>query len=490
MNTAVRFVLTLFIFMLPSIRLSGAEGPVATKTEPAVEPIRKQFSAAKAANFLDANAHAQLGVAAGTVPRPAIFAHSVIDGAGPRSIWGKSSGDLNGDGRPDLLAGGWSGGGLVWYKNPRWTKHVIDPDSKISTDIEVGDIDRDGKPDVIAITSTGVVWYHSPDWKLHRIAKDTVHDIEIADFDGDGDLDIVVRNQNLSRNASGATLFIYRQESPDTWLRATLAIPDGEGLKAADIDSDGDLDLVINGTWLENRGSPLVDWSAHVFGPEWRQDKVFVATGDVNADGRLDIVLSPSEPKGQRYRVSWFESPTDPKAGKWVEHVIEPDIETVQHFVGIADFNLDGQPDVATAAMLQGDAPQNVSIYLNGGKGANWTKQVIGTAGSHSMRIVDVDGDGAPSLFGANHQDNRVELCRNITHRGKLSLDRWEKHVIDPKKPWKAVFIAVGDLDGDGRTNIVTGPSWYKNPGRAGGAWERKTTGAPTGRSRAALLMW
>jgi hypothetical protein len=346
---------------------------------------------------------------------PAVFSHRIVDPAGPLSIWGKCAADLNGDGRVDLLVGGWLGGGLVWYENPGWTKHPVDPASKISTDIEVADVDRDGKPDIIAVTGTGVVWYRGPDWKPHPVATDKVHDIEVADFDGDGKVDIVARNQNLSRNSSGATLFVYRQASPQEWVRSTLPILDGEGLKAADLDRDGDLDLVLNGTWLENRGGKLDEWPDHVFGAAWKHDKVFVATGDLNGDGRLDIVLSPSEPKGQRYRFSWFEAPAELKTGAWVEHVIEADIETVHHFVGVADFNRDGRPDVATAAMRQGAPPQQVSIYLNTGKSAGWTRQVIGTTGNHSMRIVDLDGSGRPSLFGANHQENKVELWRNDT---------------------------------------------------------------------------
>lgn len=360
-------------------------------------------------------------VAAASAPvAPALFEHRLIDAAGPLSVWGKCAADLNGDGRVDLLAGGWRGGGLVWYENPGWTKRSIAAAAAISTDIEVADIDRDGKPDVVAVTDQGVVWYRNPDWKAYPVAGDTVHDLEAADFDGDGDIDIVARNQNLSKKSSGAVLFVYRQENPERWTRHPFAIPDGEGLKAADLDRDGDSDVVINGVWLENRRDLRADWPVHGFGPDWKHDKVFVATGDLNRDGRADVVLSPSEPKGQRYRISWFEAPADPKSGRWVEHVIVPDIETVHHFVGVADFNLDGEPDVATAAMLQGTAPQEVAIHLNTGRGAGWTRQVIGTTGNHSMRIVDVDGSGRPGLFGANHQENKVELWRNVTPRGAV----------------------------------------------------------------------
>lgn len=350
-------------------------------------------------------------------PAPTVFEHCVIDEAGPLSIWGKAAADLNGDRRPDLVVGGFRGGGLVWYENPGWAKHPIDTQTKIGTDVEVVDMNRDGKPDIVAIAGAGIGWYRGPDWKFQIVASDRVHDIEVADFDHDGDLDIVARNQNLGQVSGGATLFAYRQDAHDKWVRFTFPIVDGEGLKAVDIDRDGDLDLALNGTWLENRRDLGAPWPAHLFAADWKQDKVFVAAADLNSDGRTDLVMSPSEPKGRMYRLSWFEAPAEPKAGAWQEHVVETEIESVQHFVGVADFNLDGQPDIATAAMLQGAAPQNVSIYLNHGRGRAWTRKVIATTGSHGMQIVDLDGTGTPSLFGANHQSSKVELWRNTTKR-------------------------------------------------------------------------
>jgi len=64
--------------------------------------------------------------------------------------------------------------------------------------------------------------------------------------------------------------------------------------------------------------------------------------------------------------------------------------------------------------MQQGADPDEVSVHLNRGAGRKWSKNVLSTNGSHSMRIVDVDGDGRPDLYGANWRGSRVvELWRN-----------------------------------------------------------------------------
>ncbi len=353
----------------------------------------------------------------GAANAPAVeirFQHHVIDPEGPVDVWLKAVGDLNGDGKLDLIAGGRTSGGLVWYENPGWKKHRI-AGGKFGTDGEVADMDGDGDPDVVALEHDPprIVWFENPGWKPHIAGHQRLHDIEVTDFDGDGDLDLVGRNQGAF-SAKGDLLHFYRQESGGKWSHGILKIPDGEGLRLADLDGDGDADAVVERHWYENTGDPLsAAWPAHRYAGEWDYPFTFVAAGDIDGDGRTDIALSPSERAGGSYRISWFEAPADPKSGAWREHVIDSPVETVHHFIGIADFNGDGLGDVATAEMHQGEDPDEVKVYLNPGSGRAWKKLVLATTASHSMRIADIDGDGDPDLYGANWRGRRIEWWEN-----------------------------------------------------------------------------
>jgi hypothetical protein len=70
-------------------------------------------------------------------------------------------------------------------------------------------------------------------------------------------------------------------------------------------------------------------------------------------------------------------------------------------------------------------------------------------------------------------------LLAGAADKATLSLDRWERHVIDAARPARAVFITAADLDGDGRKDILAGGWWYRNPGTPDGTWTRSEFGTP-----------
>jgi hypothetical protein len=338
------------------------------------------------------------------------FTERTLDSNIVTNCWTKTVGDLNEDGINDLVIGGHDSGGIWIYFSPTLEKKQVTDKKGASTDAEVADIDNDGDNDLVAIFSNEIVWFENPAWELHTIVDSLeTHDIVVADFDSDQLIDVAARNQG-EFGSSGEMLFLIRQSEPDKWDYYQLPIKNGEGLTGCDLNNDNRMDLIINGVWYENKGD-MTSWKEHVFTEKWTWKNAYITVGDINDDGRMDIVMSPSELKGSYYRISWFEAPLD-RMEIWKEHVVVPEIETVVHYIGTADFDDDGNTDIAYAEMTQGVDPDEVVILFNSGV-THWGKSVISNGGSHSMRITDIDNDGDPDLFGANWNDNKVKIWLN-----------------------------------------------------------------------------
>lgn len=427
---------------------------------------------------------------------PVPFTEEVIDpfGSSPTNIHAKTIGDLNGDGLPDIIAAGagTTNNGLFWYQNPSWTKHTIVPDGAavggFSTDMQVGDIDGDGDLDIVIpeANSAGGIgrflrWYENPGplgdpvtdpWQPHAIGEELTHDVELADMNNDGKLDVVGRFNRL-------WLYLQNDAVADDWTAIRVNSNGQEGLGLGDYDNDGDIDMATSGYWLENPLVPDGEAAMDSTWAEWTIDSGRAAdskvnAADINQDGQLDVVINTSEQAGGE--LAWYEpsNPSDATQGPWTKHSIG--FVDYDHSIQTADVDLNGTIDVIVAEMHQSSGDDNVLVFYNlNGAGTSWDFQIVDTDGSHNIRAADIDLDGDIDIMGANWANTELTLWRN----GLTLLDQWERHVIDSSTPWRGVFVDHGDINGDNLPDVVTGGWWYQNPGSPGGVWQRFAIGDP-----------
>ncbi len=203
-----------------------------------------------------------------------------------RYDWGCGVGDVNGDGRPDLLRPG------AWFEapaNPRkgtWKEHPLalggkDGKTDHTPQILVLDVNSDKLNDIITSSAHrhGIFWYEQvgngtgeSQWKQHTIddSWSQAHSLTLADLDEDGDLDLVTGKRFLAHNGGdpGAKdpvcLYWYEfmPEKTPLWQKHTISLNKGVGaglnIPVVDMDGDGDLDIVVTGKWggpvyFENR---------------------------------------------------------------------------------------------------------------------------------------------------------------------------------------------------------------------------------------------
>ncbi|MFO1055103.1 MAG: VCBS repeat-containing protein [Planctomycetota bacterium] len=417
------------------------------------------------------------GCGRGDVPAPgpllSPFVHRIVDADPPG---GRDCctdvlavGDLDGDGRPDLVIGSEHDPeiGLVWYRAPDWRRLPI-AKGDFTTDATLADIDGDGRLDIVICDlgrERGLCWFRNPgqvgDWTRERIGDAYAHDVRVADLDGDGLLDVVACDKKR------VMLFAH---GSDSWSMQLLSSREGEGIDIADIDGDGRSDLCFGASWLRNPGEPGAAWAEFAVARGWPTSTRVVAA-DIDGDHRLDLVLSASEGPG---RVSWFARTEDDRDARWTEHVVWDDDLVGVHSLRVCDVDLDGRPDIVCAEMHTSPHKRVAVLYQDAPD--QWRPLVLSEEGSHNLVAVDLDGDGDIDLVGKQYasEGRRVETWENQLFAKRaftaLQIDRDR-----PDDQFGKMGIGFADLDGDRRTDVFAGGYAYLNPGGdLSGEWRRE----------------
>lgn len=172
-------------------------------------------------------------------------------------------GDLDGDGWGEITIAAKgkpfeNGNWFAYWKNPGaeqvhapWQRVTVAENETGATNILPGDLNGDGKPDLLASNGhgVGVFWFQAPDWKRHSIDDEMLspHSLVLADLDEDGDLDAA------SCGFESQRVSVYLNDGKGQFQRKDLdTAQQSYDLRTVDIDGDGDLDLLNAGRATKN----------------------------------------------------------------------------------------------------------------------------------------------------------------------------------------------------------------------------------------------
>jgi hypothetical protein len=226
--------------------------------------------------------------------------------------------DVSGDGDLDLLGSGYYSPTLLFENaagnGSAWS--TITLPVSLQTGVATGDLDRDGDVDVTSTESffgDGLGWSRNllgngTSWSQHTIATalGATYAMATADIDGDGDLDVLQPGANFLVG----TTFWYENVGGIAFFWAPHAIPDAQATiaAAADLDRDGDVDMVAPGSpgglyfWANTAGTGLV-WTRSTIadvGSAPRQ----LAIADLDRDGDADVLASTAATNA----INWYEN--------------------------------------------------------------------------------------------------------------------------------------------------------------------------------------
>ena len=370
----------------------------------------------------------------------------------------------------------------------RFERHDIDS-FPAGYQVAVADINADGKPDVIALSTEAdrVDWYENPGWKRRPVARTPKNiDLAVRDLDGDGRPEIALASGfYFSESSRGGEIQLLSRpkDLDEPWQFHPIAVdPVVHRLRWADLDGDGRPELVHAPLFGPGSNGPRDPKPAHLWafrppaklrsGPwqTWKIDeRLTVLHGlhveDLDGDGRDEILTASFE------GIFRFDFEGDGSAGRWkkvrIAAVAKPANQkpgTSRGSSEIAPGKLGkGRPMLAAIEPWHG---HQVVVYTPDTAASAWRRRVLDdtlTEG-HALVVADLDGDGADEIVaGWRAAGGGLSLYDPADATGR----RYTKIPLDRGIAAEGAVAADVNLDGRLDLVVIAGRSnnlaWYEN---------------------------
>jgi hypothetical protein len=361
------------------------------------------------------------------------------------------------------------------FAQPRFREHLVAGDLKGGYQVVAHDVNRDGRPDLIALASgmSELVWFESPTWRRHTLATGMSRMINLAACDGMNE--IVVAQGFANQPASSVGNVVVLEPSSDRtgpWTAREIdRLSTSHRLRCADIDGSGKK-VVINAP-LAGANAAAPDYRDRIplvfYRPgEWKRETIGTETEGVMHGifihpwngGRRDCVLTASFLGLHAYCLD--------RGGSWRRLEIAKGDPEAWPKSGSSDLAVGRLGRARFLASIEPWHGNQVAIYTE--SRGRWVREVIDTTlvDGHTILTVDLDGDGRDEVVaGYRGQGRSVLIYAALDGTGR----KWKRTVLDDGGIAAAACAAL-DFNADGKPDLAcigaatTNLKLYENLGR------------------------